>query len=411
MKQMFFFLSCTAILLQGCDQQPDAQWRGPGRSGIFPETGLMDSWPDKGPELQWVFKGLGRGFAAPAVTGEGIYVVGESEGNSYLFAIDPDGQLRWKAPNGKEFLGEGFSSSYPGSRSTPAILKGLVYAASGTGRIGCFEAASGKEIWSVDLIGELGGMLGEFGYSESPLVDRNFLYCTPGGNENNFVAIDRKTGEVAWSSPVLRDTFAYGSPILLEMYGIPAVVTTSRHFISVLDPSNGDLLSSYRLEGYEYDGEHCNTPVYSGGHLYFVANDIPGQGSVKLRISGDGRILTEVWRNNEVMNNFGGLVVVDEHLFTTVKGNRLVSLDPANGTILDSITVPSGSLAYADNKFYCYGNSGKVILLKKEGDQWRNRGTLLVNEGTGQHFSYPVLAGGNLYIRRGDALMAYRISQ
>lgn len=411
MKEIFLLLTCTVILIQGCDQQPVAQWRGPERNGIFPESGLMDSWPDEGPDMLWIFEGLGRGFAAPAVTGEGIYVVGEAEGNSYLFAIEPDGELRWRVRNGKEFLGEGFSSSYPGSRSTPAILNGLVYTASGTGRIGCFEAATGQEIWSVDLIGELGGILGEFGYSESPLVDKNFLYCTPGGPENNFVAIDRITGEVAWSSAVLRDTFAYGSPILLDRYGIPALVTTSRHYISVLEPSSGDLLSFYQLEGYEYDGEHCNTPVYADGHIYFVANDIPGQGSVKLKISGDGRMLTEVWRNNEVMNNFGGLVVVDEHLFTMVKGNRLVCLDPDDGTVSDSIGIPTGSVAFADHKFYCYGNNGKLSLVTMEGNQLRHQGTLKVNKGTGQHFSYPVLAGGNLYVRRGDALMVYQVNE
>jgi len=28
-------------------------WRGPARNGIFPETGLLKSWPDAGPELLW----------------------------------------------------------------------------------------------------------------------------------------------------------------------------------------------------------------------------------------------------------------------------------------------------------------------------------------------------------------------
>ncbi len=399
----------VTILVLGCDREPMAQWRGPERNGIFPESGLLESWPDEGPELLWVFEGLGRGFAAPAVTGEGIYVVGESEGNSYLFAIEPDGTLRWRSPQGKEFLGEGFSSSYPGSRSTPTVNSGLVYAASGKGRIGCYRSANGEEVWAVDLMEELGGILGEFGYSESPLVDSRYVYCTPGGPENNVVALDRKTGALVWSSEVLRDTFAYGSPIHLQDYGIPALVTTSRHHISVLDPSSGDLLVSYRLEGYEYDGEHCNSPVFHDGNIYFVANDIPGQGSMKLKLSDGGRTLSEVWRNNQVMNNFGGFLVVDGHLVTTVKGNTLVSLDPADGTITDSIAVPTGSLAYAENKFFCYGNNGTVTLVNDLEDGLHAGGSFRVTEGSGHHFSHPVLKNGVLYIRRGDALMAYRV--
>jgi outer membrane protein assembly factor BamB len=90
-------------LTQACQQetiQENAQWRGANRDGIFHETDLLDQWPDEGPELLWVFEGLGQGFAAPAVTTEGLFVNGEHEGNSYLFAIDLEGKLLWKSPNG-----------------------------------------------------------------------------------------------------------------------------------------------------------------------------------------------------------------------------------------------------------------------------------------------------------------------
>ena len=46
---------------------------------------------------------------------------GENEGSSFLFALDLEGDLRWKSRNGKEFLGEGFSSTYPGARATPTV--------------------------------------------------------------------------------------------------------------------------------------------------------------------------------------------------------------------------------------------------------------------------------------------------
>jgi outer membrane protein assembly factor BamB len=169
------------------------------------------------------------------------------------------------------------------------------------------------------------------------------------------------------------------------------------------------MLSSYRLEGYEYDGEHCNTPVWSNGYIYFVANDVPGQGSVRLKLSADGRSISEVWRNNEIMNNFGGFLVVNDHLFTTIQGNTFVSLDPADGTISDSIRVPTGSMAFADNKFFCYGNNGTVTLVNYKEGRLDIGGAFKVREGSGHHFSYPVLAGGNLYIRHGNALMAYRL--
>ena len=396
----------------GCSRvqvEERAQWRGANRDGIFHESELMDSWPEEGPELLWVFEGLGRGYAAPAVSSEGLYINGEQEGNSYLFALDLDGKLRWKSANGKEFLGEGFSSSYPGARSTPTVYGDLVYASSGEGQIGCFETSSGKEQWSVNIAEDLGGVLGYFGYSESVGVDEEHVFCFPGGASTNLAALDRFTGKIAWTQSALRDTFAYGSPVLIELPERRILMTTSRHHLFTLDRSNGDLLASYELEGYEYDGEHCNTPVYADGLIYFVANDVPGQGAMKLKLSEDGTAIKELWRNKQVMNNFGGLVAVDGHLFTTVKGNRLLALDPDNGSVVDTLKVATGSIIFTDDKFIIYGNNGTVSLVNYEQKQLDAVSQFKVKEGSGQHFSHPVVADGILYIRHGNALMAYRI--
>ena len=411
MKNSYLYCAGMILLLAtGCKENQFAQWRGPDRNGIFPEIDLQDQWPEEGPEIAWIFEGLGRGYGAPSVSGTTIYVNGESEGRSYLYAIDLEGNLLWRSPNGEEFLGEGFSSTYPGSRSTPTLKDGLVYTTSGHGRIGCFDASDGSEQWAVHILKDLKGELGYFGYSESLVVDEDHVYCFPGGPEINMAALDRKSGNVIWTAEVLRDTFAYGSMVPVELPERDILIVTSRHHLVTIDRSDGSLLASYPLEGYEYDGEHCNTPVYSEGFIYFVANDIPGQGSVKLKLSDDGTSITEVWRNNRVLNNFGGLVVVDGKLFTTVKGNRLVALDPENGSITDTLKVSSGSIAFADAKFFCYGNNGTVNLVNYSPGSLEIGGTFKVREGSGQHFSHPVIVNGRLYIRRGNGLVAYYIN-
>ena len=399
-------------LAQGCTQenvQESAQLRGAMRDGIFHETELLDHWPDEGPELLWVFEGLGRGFASPAVTKDGLFINGEKEGNSYLFALDLEGKLLWKSRNGSEFVGEGFSSTYPGARSTPTVYDNLVYTSSGQGQIGCFDSSKGKKQWTVNIADNLDGILGYFGYSESVAVDEKHVYCFPGGASTNVAALDRFTGKISWTQSALRDTFAYGSPVLIDLPDRQILMTTSRHHLFTLDRSNGDLLASYELEGFEYDGEHCNTPVYADGFIYYVANDIPGQGATKLKLSEDGESITELWRNNKVLNNFGGQIALNGHLFTTIKGNKLVALDPENGSVVDSLKVATGSIIFTDNKFIIYGNNGSVNLVNYEQDQLEPAGQFKVKEGTGHHFSHPVVANGVMYIRHGNALMAYRI--
>jgi len=407
-KKTIPLLLLTGLLLQGC-QKEVFQWRGTHRDGIFQETGLLDHWPDEGPELLWIFEGLGRGYAAPVVTHDMVFINGEAEGNAFVVALDLEGNQLWKSPNGNEFLGEGFSSTYPGARSTPTVLGKMVYATSGMGQIGCFNTTNGEALWTVNIADYLDGEVGYFGYSESVAVDDKHVYCFPGGPGTNLAALDRKTGKKAWTQSALRDTFAYGSPVLFEHKGQDLLMYTSRHHLMVLDPGNGTLLSSYELEGYEYDGEHCNTPVYSDGQIYFVGNDIPGQGAFKLELSDHGKEIKELWRNPEIKNNFGGLVEVDGSLFTTVKGNRLVSLDPENGEVTDTLRVATGSIAFADGKFIIYGNNGTTTLVNYLDGDLQIGGTFKVRGGTGHHFSHPVLAQGVMYIRQGDALMAYGV--
>jgi hypothetical protein len=177
-----------------------------------------------------------------------------------------------------------------------------------------------------------------------------------------------------------------------------------------LDRNNGEVLGTYSLEGFEVDGEHCNSVLYRNGYIYFVSNDVKGPGAIKLELSKDGKEITEVWRNPDIRNNFGGYVVVNDQLFTTVKGNKLISLNSEDGSISDSLKVATGSIIYADNKFIVYGNNGSINLIIYEGGKMELGSTFKIKEGTGHHFSHPVLNDGVMYIRHGDAIMAYAVS-
>jgi outer membrane protein assembly factor BamB len=386
-----------------------SEWRGHNRSGIYNETNLLNEWPENGPDLHWAFEGIGKGYASPVVANNKIFVNGEKDGGGFLFAFDLKGNLLWSAPNGKEFVGSGLSGTYPGARSTPTVIGKLVYTSSGKGRIACFETETGKEKWAVDVVKDLGGTVMEFGYSESLAVDVEKVYCFPSGNETNMAALDRFTGKTVWSSTGLQDTFSYCSPILVDLPERKVLITHSRHNIYAVDCKNGNILGAYELKGFEWDGEHCNTPVYDDGYIYFIGNDEKGQGALKLELSIDGESIQNVWYNPKIRNNFGGFVKVDNNLFTTIKGNWLKSLDLDNGKVTDSLKIANGSLIYADNKFICYGMNGTVNLVDYSQNKLEVKGKFKIEKGTIHHFSHPVLANGTMYIRHGNALMAYGI--
>lgn len=411
MKQLLI-LSISVLLVVSFNtgySQKIYQWRGTNRDGIYNETNLLKTWPQNGPGLLWFTEEIGNGFAAPVVTPEKILVNGEADGNSFLFAFDLKGKMLWKSPNGKEFMGNGFSASYPGARSTPTVVDDLVYTMSGKARLACFELATGKEKWAVDLLRDLGGLDNEFGFSESPLIDGELVFCFPGGAVNNMVALNRFTGKMIWTSRAMADTTSFVSPLLISLPTRKILVTMSRHYIFGLDAKNGELLWSQKIDNYKYDGDHCNTPVFSDGMLYYCTAEENGNGMVKLELSPDGKKVKELWRNKDAANGFGGFVKSGNYLFLATAKKQLVCLETEKGSVVSTLRPNSGSIVFADSRLYCYNDNGDMKLIAFENNKLTELNKFKVDKGTREHFSHPVIAGGVLYIRHGKALMAYKI--
>jgi outer membrane protein assembly factor BamB len=197
----------------------------------------------------------------------------------------------------------------------------LVYSMSGLGRLACFDAKNGAEKWAVDMVKNLGGWLNEFGYSESVVVDDKKVYCFPGGKETNLAALDKLTGKTIWTSKAMGDTTSFCSAILINLPSKKILATFGRHQFFTVDCNDGKLLGSFPLDGFKYDGDHCNSPIYADGFIYLIVEDEDGKGTIKLKINSDGKVAGEVWSNKKVANGFGGFVKVGDRLFTTIKGN------------------------------------------------------------------------------------------
>jgi outer membrane protein assembly factor BamB len=277
-------LLLTALMIFAvlpCYVQTISQWRGTERNGIYHETGLLKTWPAEGPGLLWKIDSIGNGFASPTVTRDRIFIPGEIDSTGYLFAFDKQGHMIWKQPTGREW-----TENFPGPRSTPTVVDGLVYYCSSMGEILCLEASSGHKKWAVNMLGDLHGINTRFGYTESLLVDEDRVYCFPGGRDTNAVALDRFSGKLIWTSKAMGDTSAYCSPVIIKTGGRKVVVTMVIHHTIGLDAATGQLLWSVK---HERAGDiHCNTPIFDNGGIY--CDDRGGNGIVKLELSTDGTV-------------------------------------------------------------------------------------------------------------------------
>jgi len=392
-----------SVFAQG---QTVSQWQGVNRNGIYLEKDLLKIWPEAGPNLLWEFSGLGNGYGSVTAAADKIFVNGEIDSVSYLFAFDPKGTLLWKSPNGAEFMGEGFASNFPGSRSTPTVVDDLVYACSGMGRIGCFETKTGTEKWAINMIQDFNGLPNYFGYSESLLVDGNKIFCFPGGNDTNMVALDRFTGKIIWTTKALSDTITYCSPMLIELPTIKILATFSGSNLLGVNAETGELLWSHKQAKKE-NNHHSNTPIYQNGNIYYVTSY--GNGAVKLQLAPDGKSIKELWRTDVSDNGYSGLLIQNEKLYTSAHKTKLSGIDLNTGAVIDSLKIKTGTLAYADSMLYYYSDNGDLSLINISGEKMKLVSKFKIDKGTKEHFAFPVIDNGVLYIRHGNMLMAYKV--
>ncbi|MCX5758069.1 MAG: PQQ-binding-like beta-propeller repeat protein [Candidatus Hydrogenedentes bacterium] len=246
--------------------------------------------------------------------------------------------------------------------------------------------------------------------AESLLIDGDHVICTPGGDDALVVALNKMNGETVWTTKGLIDQESYCSPTIVNHNGRRILLTeTGKHVVGI-DPDTGSLLWRY-IHFTAYD-IHAVTPVYSNGLVYFTGGYASGGGALEL--SPDGSSVTLKWKDINLDCEHHGVVLVDGYLYgTSHKTNQLMCLEMTTGTLMwKSKEVGQGVVVYADGMLYVYEGPkrGVVSLVKAVPAGFERTGKFTVTEGTDRHWAHPTIANGRLYIRHGDALIAYDLT-
>jgi outer membrane protein assembly factor BamB len=392
-----------ALLAAGAAATESPQFRGPNRDGVYPAEGLLQSWPGGGPRKLWTASGLGAGFAGVTVAGGRVYTTGIRDGQGYVYALDTAGKTLWTRGYGAVHSGGG----YPGSRTTPTFHDGALYILSSAGRAVALDAAGGEVRWQRDLASDYGARQIQWGITESPLVVDGKVIFTPGGRKATMVALDAENGEAVWASEATGDASAYCSPRLLEAGTLRQIVTlTEKHLIGV-DPDDGKVLWRHSHPG-RYD-IHAVSPLFQGRSIYVT--DGYGQGGKMFELAADGRSVAVKWQDENLDVHHGGAVWVGGHIYGAAGRGTWYALDAATGAARAEIPrAGKGSVVYADGRLYGYTEKGEVLLVDPEPASFRVVGTIEITEGDGHHWAHPVIAGGVLYVRHGDALVAFDVT-
>jgi outer membrane protein assembly factor BamB len=372
-------------------------WRGPGRDGVTVEKNLLQEWPEGGPPARWKIDGLGTGWSSPIIAGGRLYVTGDVGEDLVIRAFDLEAKPLWTSKNGAAWKG-----SYPGARAACAWSEGRLYHVNAHGRLACFDAADGRELWALDILKTFESQNITWAISEHPVVDGPRLFVTPAGKKALMAALDKTDGKTLWvSEPLAGDTVAYSSAILVRHGGRPLLLqcTNARGF--AVDADTGKRLWTVPLKN-QY-GTNVTAPVYGDGRAHFATAFTAGA------CYALGEAPTSVW-TSPLDTCTGGGLLVDGTLFgggySKFKG--WLAVDWASGqTKAANKELATGAAVWGDGRLHVLAEDGRAALLTpdlKIAGQFR-----LTPKKVNDAWAHPVLLDGRLYLRYHDTLSCFDV--
>jgi outer membrane protein assembly factor BamB len=418
---------CLALVLPGATAVADPpesfdwpQWQGPGRDAVSKERGLLKEWLKEGPPLAWKVKGLGGGDSAPSVAAGRVFGMSNRGDEEVVWTLsEKDGKELWVTRLGPAFP-QRMPQSKEGPGCTPTVDGERLYVLGMGGDLACLQVKDGKILWQRSLTHDFGGRVPTWSYRESPLVDGDWVVCTPGGEGATLAALDKATGKTVWKSQVPGNPGpAYASVIAIDFGGQRQYVQFTQRALVGVAASDGKLLWRYDRAA-SRTGINCSTPVHHDGLVFAAAAYGTGGGLVKLSKDGNGGVkAAEVYFTKRMQNHHGGMILHDGCLYGADGGNEggyLLCLDFKTGKVLWDERdrglngVPKGSVAFADGRLYYRTENGTMLLIEPSPKQYVERGRFdQPDRSRKPAWSHPVLANGKLYLRDQDVLLCYDV--
>jgi outer membrane protein assembly factor BamB len=384
------------------------QWRGPDRTDVSRETGLLKSWPAGGPKRTWLYEKAGEGYSGPAIVAGKLFIMGTRDESECLLALDVNsGRELWVARIGSVFK----ESRGDGPRGTPTVDGDRVYAMSGRGELACVNVADGKILWEQDMK-DLGGRTPHWGYTESVLVDDDQVVCTPGGSKGALAAFEKKTGQRLWQSADFTDPAHYSSMIAADIGGIHQYIQLTERAVVGIAPKDGKLLWKSAFPGRT---AVVPTPIYKDNHVYVTAGYGAGCKLVKI---GPGNQVSDVYENRVMKNHHGGVVLVGDHIYGYSDGSGWLCQNFKTGQEVwsERRALGKGAISCADGMLYCVAeDNGTVVLIEASPKGWQERGRFKLDPQTkirpseGRVWTHPVISNGKLYLRDQDLIYCYDV--
>ena len=380
-----------------------ADFRGANRDGRYDEMAILTKWPSGGLPLLWR-QPVGGGYASFVVAEGRAFTIEQRRASEVAAAYDLEtGRELW-AVNWPALFSE--STGGDGPRATPTWDEGRVYMLGATGELRSIEAASGKVLWSKNILADNRAQNLTWGMAASPLVVGEKLIVLPGGSGGkSVVAYHKLTGKPIWKA--LDDKQSYASPMLVTLAGERQILLVSAERAMGLRVEDGMLLWDYPwVTSY---GINASQPVIVGENRFLLSAGYDhGAALVEVSRNGDGFAAKRVWENNRLKNKFTSSVLHGGH-FYGLDESILACMDAETGALKwKGGRYGYGQLLLASGHLIVLGESGELALV--EATPSRHNEIARFSAIQGKTWNHPAISGGHLLVRNTTEMACFKIA-
>ena len=377
------------------------QFLGPSRNGKISGIELARDWKARPPREVWR-RPVGEGWASFAVWGD-VAVTQEQHGDEErVVAYDlSTGEARWSHTDRARFA---TTIGGVGPRATPAIDGTTVYTMGATGVLNALELASGRPLWSRDLVAEYKVGLPEWGKSGSPLLVDDLVVVTAGSPGSAVMAFRRDSGAEVWSAG--SDGSSYSSPLVATLAGVRQIVVFNQGSVVGHDPLDGTVLWQY-----PWPSEFPNVaqPLPLGDDRLLVSSGY-GIGAKMLEIverADGGLIASLVWETPRLKAKFAHYVEYQGSVYGLDDG-ILVCLDPETGERRwKRGRYGHGQFLLVGDLMLLQAENGDVVLIEPDPEELRELARFTAFDR--KTWNIPTLAGRYLLLRNDREAALYEL--
>ena len=246
------------------------------------------------------------------------------------------------------------------------------------GDLNCWNAADGKIVWQRNLYDDYGMPKRpgkgrrhidrrDYGYTTAPLVYGDVLIVEVGAPSGTVRAFDKRTGQSRWSSEFNQFAGHSGSPVLMNVEGVPCLAVFAHAELVVMRLDEGRQGKTIAI--YPWKSHYANnilTPAVAGDHVLISSfhshgrKFTPSTCKLKIKLTGAERI----WEQ-PIGSHICSPLIHKNHIY--MAGPQLYCLDWTSGEKLwegSNLNYGASCLFTTDGLLVVSGNRGQLMLVE-----------------------------------------------